>query len=85
MKRAADIDAIVQDLRTDFAVLRHDLTGENTHPISVAAEVALARLETFCAVSVRVLRGTNPSRIRDAARTEEILARIHKREVLEDD
>jgi hypothetical protein len=43
----------------------------------------MAHIETFCAIAIRVLRKTNPSKIRDAAMAEEIAARLHGREVIE--
>jgi hypothetical protein len=48
-------------------------------------DAAWAHLETFCAVAMRVLRATNPSKVRDAAMTEEIKARMDGWEVLEDE
>lgn len=83
MKKSADIDAIVHDLKSDFDVLRSSLTAGYTVGMSAAAEEALARLETFTAIAVRVMRQTNPSKLRDAARTEEIKARLDGRPIIE--
>lgn len=80
-----DMVPIVADLKADFAALREATTQGYTVPITEAAEHAIARLETFCAIATRIMRDTNPSRVREAARTEEIRARIHGRDVLEDD
>lgn len=44
---------------------------------------AMAQIETFCAVALRVFAKTNPSKLRDAAMVEEIKARLEGREVLE--
>lgn len=43
---------------------------------------AWALIETFCAVSVRVLAKTNTRRVRDEMRTVEILARVNNRDVV---
>lgn len=48
-------------------------------------EPAWAEIETFVAISLRVMKKTNPSKLRDCARTEEIKARLSGREVIEDD
>ena len=84
MKTTVGIGSIVEDLKAAFADLRAEVTQDYTVGISERAEHALAHLETFAAISIRVMRATNPSKIRDAARTEEIAARINGREVLED-
>lgn len=76
-------EEIVQDLQAAFEAVRAEVTRDYTAPISERAEHALAHLETFAAIAVRVMRTTNPSRLREAARTEEIKARIEGREVLE--
>ena len=76
-------EEIVQDLKSAFEAVRAEVTQDYTAPISERAEHALAHLETFAAIAVRVMRDTNPSRLREAARTEEIKARIEGREVLE--
>lgn len=83
MKPAVDIESIVRDMNTHFETLRSGLTGGYTHPIGEQQEQALAWLETFAAISVRVMRHTNPSKLRDAARAEEIKARIEGREVID--
>jgi len=83
MKTGIGVEAIVQDLNAAFADLRAEVTRDFTSPISERAEHAIAHLETFAAISVRIMRSTNPSKIRDAARTEEIKARVAGREVLD--
>ena len=80
---AVGLNDIVQDLKSAFEVVRSEMTDGYTRGMSDEAEAALAHLETFAAISIRVLRTTNPSKIRDAARTEEIAARIQGRQVLE--
>lgn len=64
----ADLVAALQDIR---------------QYIPPEGDDSLAHIETFCAVALRVLRKTNPSKIRDAAMAEEIKARIDGREVIE--
>lgn len=66
----ADLVAAIQDIR------RH---------IPIESEESLAHVETFCAIALRVMAKTNPSKLRDAAMTEEILARVQGREVLRDE
>lgn len=77
------MDMIVADLKSAFDVMRSELTGGYTRAMSAEGEAALAHLETFAAISIRVLNTTNPSKIRNAAMTEEIKARMQGREVLE--
>lgn len=77
-------EAIVQDLKSSFEVLRFEMTHGFTKGMSKDAESALAWLETFAAISMRIMGKTNPSKIRDAARAEEIKARMNGRQVLED-
>lgn len=83
MKTGIGLDSIVRDLNAAFADLRAEVTRDYAEGISVRAEHAIAHLETFAAISVRIMRSTNPSKIRDAARTEEIKARVAGREVLD--
>lgn len=85
MKRAVDLPAIEADLRKDCDDLMAELTADFTRPISERGEHAMARIQTFMAIALRVMRTTNPSRLRDAAMTEEIKARIAGRQVIEDD
>lgn len=83
MNQPVDVDGIVADLNAAFATLRAEVTEDYTAVISERAEHAVAILETFCAISVRIIKQTNPSKLRAAAAAEEIKARIHGREVLE--
>ncbi len=75
MRARSDISAMQADLVTALAEVRGLITAEH--------EVAWAHIETFCAIALRVLRKTNPSKLRDAAMAEEIKARIDGREVIE--
>lgn len=84
MTRAyTDVAEISADLQQDVEALKRVLTAGWTKPIPEAAEPHLARLETFIAIAVRVMAKTNPSKIRDVARTVEIQARINGVEVLD--
>ena len=76
-------------MRTDISAMKEGLLGalntvrgrlDLTDP---QTEQAWAEIETFCAISLRVMAKTNPSKLRDAAMIEEIKARMHGREVLE--
>ncbi len=74
----ADVGEISADLVDALATIRGmiDLAEPKT-------EAAWAQIETFCAIALRVMRKTNPSKLRDAAMAEEIKARIDGREVME--
>lgn len=78
MKQTADIEQIARDLQEALARLR-----EHVLPAQEPIEDALAEVETFCAIALRVLAKTNPSKLRAAAMTVEIAARIHGRAVKE--
>lgn len=74
--------------RTDITQIEEDLSAavQMFRPLCQRVdETAWATIETFLAISLRVMKKTNPSKIRDAARTEEIAARLHGREVIEDE
>lgn len=74
-----DTKAIAADLIEALATVRAELKPVDGTP----ADDAFAHVETFCAVALRVFAKTNPSKIRDEARTVEIAARINGRQVLE--
>jgi len=78
-----EIQRIEDDLVDAFRALRAEVTADYTSPISERAERALAHVETFAAISLRIMRKANPSKIRDAARAEEIKARLDGREVID--
>jgi hypothetical protein len=78
----AELDQIVADLAASIGWIRDEI-GIGTEKIDPRTEEHMAHIETFCAIAVRVLRKTNPSKIRDAAMAEEIAARINGREVIE--
>ncbi len=74
----AEIEAdIVDALRTVRAQVGDKLVD------GTPLDDAFAQLETFVAVSLRIMKKTNPSKVRDAARTEEIKARMDGRQVIE--
>ncbi len=75
MRAKSDVEEITADLVAAINEIRRHVPPE--------AEESLAHIETFCAISLRVLRKTNPSKLRDAAMAEEIKARIDGREVIE--
>ena len=84
MTRArTDIDEIAADLQQDLETIKRLMTYGWTRALPEAAEHALARLETFAAISLRVMAKTNPSKIRDVARTVEIQARLKGVEVID--
>jgi hypothetical protein len=69
MTRAfTDVDGIAQDVGADLDAIRASLPPELMPAINA--------VETFAAVALRVMAKTNPSKIRDAARTVEIKARM---------
>lgn len=82
-RRTVGLDDIVRDLKTHLEVVRSAMTQGYTQGMSEQQEAALAWLETFAAISLRVMADTNPSKIREAARLEEIKARMQGRQVLE--
>jgi hypothetical protein len=61
----ADIDAALKLLRSKLYL-----------PDGSDQELALCTIETFCDVAIRVMKKTNPSKLRDCARTVEIKARL---------
>ena len=74
--------------RTDTTEIAADITAavSRLRPIaSQADEHAWAEVETFIAIALKVFAKTNPSKLRDAARTVEIHARINDIECLGED
>lgn len=79
MSRARpDITEMQQDIIQAVKVIRQSV--DLTKPEN---DDAMAQIETFCAIALRVFAKTNPSKLRDAAITEEIKARMEGREVIE--
>jgi hypothetical protein len=75
----SDVDAIDVDLTLALQTVREALKPVDGTP----EDHALCAIETFCAVSLRVMRKTNPSKLRSEARTVEIGARLAGLPVLE--
>lgn len=72
------VEAIKADLLHDLATIRRYVEG-TADPEFTEAFVGV---ETFCAIAVRLIAQTNPSKVRDIARTVEIHARLDGKEVL---
>jgi hypothetical protein len=70
---------VTDEIRTDLVdalrIIRKHVPPED--------EEAWAQIETFCAIALRIISKTNPSKVRDAAMAEEIKACIDGREVIE--
>ena len=67
-----DMDENARELAVHLALLRDVLNPQD----GTEVDTALCSVETFCAVALRVMAKTNPSKIRDCARTVEIKARM---------
>ena len=73
MTRAfTDMDETARELDVHLQALRDHIKPQDGTP----EDTALCSIETFCAVALRVMRKTNPSKVRSEARTVEIAARI---------
>ena len=70
---------VTDTIRTDLVEALTEVRGL----ITTEHETAWAHIETFCAIALRIIDKTNPSKVRDAAMAEEIKARIDGREVIE--
>jgi hypothetical protein len=79
----------VSRARTNIGSIQHDLLrsmGVIRNRIDLLdpeVESAWAELETFCAIAIRVMAKTNPSKLRDVAITVEIQARLNGNKVIE--
>jgi hypothetical protein len=74
--------------RTDVSEIAADIVAavNRLRPVaSQADESAWAEVETFIAIALKVFAKTNPSKLRDAARTVEIHARMNNIECLDDE
>ena len=78
----ADLEEVVADLMASIGWIRDEI-GIGSEKVDPRTEEHMAHIETFCAIAIRVLRKTNPSKIRDAAMAEEISARLDGRGVIE--
>lgn len=68
----SDVDSIEADLTPYLQLLRKELNPADGSDI----DEALCSVECFVVTALRIMRKTNPSKIRDAARTVEIKARL---------
>jgi hypothetical protein len=74
--------------RTDTTEIAADIVAavNRLRPVaSQADESAWAEVETFIAIALKIFAKTNPSKLRDAARTVEIHARMNNIECLDDE
>lgn len=78
MRARTDIGTVQAGLLGALSTVKNGLDLTNPE-----IESAMAEIETFCAISVRIMAKTNPSKIRDIAMTLEIQARINNRKVIE--
>lgn len=69
------LDGLQASILADLALLRSHLPPPST-PAGTEADDALTALESFVATAIRLMRKTNPSKVRDEARTTEIQARL---------
>lgn len=67
-----DMDEIDRGMTDNLRILREALQPED----GTEVDTALCTLETFVALSLRVMRKTNPSKVRSEARTLEIKAHM---------
>lgn len=74
-KPRANLTEITEDL-ADALVHVRDRLALPDGSMSAVDEERWVTIETFVAVAVRVLATVNPSKIRDASRTEEIKSRM---------
>lgn len=73
MTRAqTDMDQVDTDLAAHLKTLRAALAPVDGSP----EDYAMCAVETFCAIAIRVMRKTNPSKVRSEARTVELQARL---------
>jgi hypothetical protein len=75
-----DMDETARELAQELTHLRGRL--EACDLLDATTDYALCSVETYCAVSLRVLKKTNPSKIRGCARTVEIKARMDGIEIV---
>lgn len=67
-----DMGEATRDVADALKTLREALAPVDGTP----QDYALCAIETFCDISIRVMRKVNPSKIRDEARTVETKARL---------
>lgn len=72
-------DAVREALFEDLMLLRKHILSLSDPTL----DRAWAGMETFCAISLRLMAKTNPSKLRDVMRTVEISALMNGVEILE--
>ena len=73
MTRArTEMDQTAAELAGHLAKIREAMNPADDTP----EDYALCAVETFCAIALRVMAKTNPSKVRSEARTVEIKARM---------
>jgi hypothetical protein len=75
-----DMDETARELAQELTHLRERLEAADL--LDATTDYALCSVETYCAVALRVMKKTNPSKIRDCARTVEIKARMDGIEIV---
>lgn len=79
MTRAyTDMAQVEADLAQHLSTVRQALNPQDGTP----EDYALCAVETFAVIALRVMRKTNPSKVRSEARTVEIKARMDGIEVI---
>ena len=73
-----DMDETEREMTAAMRILREALKPED----GTDEDTALCVVECFVAVALRAMRKTNPSKVRDCARTVEIQARMDGKPVL---
>ena len=71
-RAASAVDHIDADITAALAVLRDKLQPAD----GTDEDTAMCTIEMFAVVALKLMRQTNPSKLRDIARTEEISARL---------
>lgn len=77
-----NVEDMKLDLLANLAILRGKLLDSDKDP-DIETVHAFAHVESFCAVAIRVMAETNPSKIKSAAMTVEIQARMSGVECLD--
>ena len=67
-----DMDQVARELADHLKTVRDAMQPVDGSP----EDTALCSVETFCAVALRVMKKSNPSKIKSEARTVELYARL---------
>lgn len=78
------VEQIKLDLINDLGTIRNflDATTSQGWNLTEDEDQAWAGIETFCAIALRIIAETNPSKVRDKALVVEIAARMAGRPVI---